>query len=161
MKLLALILPTFLLTTFSVFGQVDCDTTKYPKLLSNSYQCKWNFFQLNDTIEGVIIKHEKQMIGCGFLATASLTIIETGSDTIRILDLCNLKDYSVGQKVKILPESEPKFQTLIPCYFYTVRIKLYKGDKGKKVKQDEKAVWHSNDFDERILKTTWGQIINE
>ena len=91
MKLFSLTLTICILTSFSVFGQVDCDTAKYSKLLSNSFQCKWNFFQFNDTIEGIIIQHERQMTGCGVLATASLTIIKTDNDTIRVLDLCNQK----------------------------------------------------------------------
>ena len=69
------------------------------------------------------------------------------------------KNYPVGQKVKILPETEPKFQAHIPCYILTEGIK--KGDKKKKDNVDEKYIWHSNGFDERILKTTWGEIINE
>lgn len=159
MKLFGFILTIFTLTSGSVFGQVDCDTAKYSKLLSNTYQCKWEFFQLEDTIKGVVIKHEQQMTGCGVLATASITIIKTDNDTIRVLDLCNKDNYIEGQKVKIIPRTEPQFQVNIPCYILIDRRK--KGDKNRKTKEVEKNIWHSNNFDESILKTTWGEIINE
>lgn len=159
MKLFGFILTIFTLTSGPVFGQVDCDTAKYSKLLSNTYQCKWEFFQLEDTIMGVVIKHEQHMIECGVLATASLTIIKTDNDTIRVLDLCNKDNFIEGQKVKIIPRTEPQFQVYIPSYIIIDRRK--KGDKKRKTKEVKKNIWHSNNFDESVLKTTWGEIINE
>jgi hypothetical protein len=153
------------LTKLTVFGQADCDTIKYTKLLSNSYQCKWTFFTLNDTIEGVIVKHERQT-SCGGIATASLSIVKIDRDTIRVLDLCNIEDYKVGQRVKIIPGAEPKFQVHIPSYIIITgyrKRKMTKQEKKeqKKITKKELSLWRANDYDERILKTTWVQLINE
>jgi hypothetical protein len=163
------LLTILLITNLSVFGQVDCDTTKYPKLLSNSYQCKWIFINLTDTIEGIIVKHERQITGCGVLATASLTIIKVDNDTIRVIDLCNNKEYSIGQRVKVISETEPKFQVDIPHYILILEQKVKGRKKITKQQKEERIItlekelyiWYSNEFDEIILRTTWGQIINE
>jgi hypothetical protein len=91
-----------------------------------------------------------------------LTIIKTDNDTIRILDLCNNNDYSTGQQVKVIPGSEPKFQVHIPSYIIITGTKGMKMTKEqKKITEKELSTWHSNDYDERILKTTWGEITNE
>lgn len=155
-----------LLTSVWSFGQIDCDTTKYPKLLSNSYQCKWTFFTLADTVNGIILKHEKQNTGCGLFATASLTIIITDNDTIRVLDLCNQNDYSIGQNIKIVPGAAPNFQVHIPSYILISGQKKKKKkmtrqekEESKKITEKELSIWNSNDFDQKILKTTWGQIV--
>ena len=134
------------LTGGTVFGQTNCDTTKYAKLLNNSSQCWWTFFQLTDTITGTILRHEKQMVACGHLAGASLTIVKTEKDTVRVIDLCNGKNYVKGQKIKIIPRTEPTFQVNLPFHVKWV-------DKGK-----NKYILISNKFDKVVLKTTWGHI---
>ena len=160
---------TFLLITIfsligpEVFGQVESDTLMCQKLNNNSFQCKWIFFSLSETIEGVVVKHEKQTGGCGVWANASLTIIKTANDTIRVLDLCNQEDYSLRDSVRIAPEIEPKFEVFIPSHIListNTKKKMTKHEKveRKKITQRELSVWRSNDYDERILKTTWGQI---
>ncbi|MES2139595.1 MAG: hypothetical protein V4511_07785 [Bacteroidota bacterium] len=159
-----LTLTILILTNFSVFGQVDCDTTQYPKLINNSFQCKWTFFQLKDTTNGIIIKHEKQTIGCGSYATASLTIIFADSDTIRVLDMCNQLDYHAGQTVKIIPSTTPPFQVHIPWFVYvsdqsSKKLTPKEKEEQKKKTSEELSISRSNEFDEKIKKTTWGQII--
>jgi hypothetical protein len=158
------ILSSLAFISLFAIGQTDCDTIKYPKLLWNSFQCKWQFFILTDTIQGIIIKHEQQTIGCGTIATASLTIIKTENDTIRVLDLCNLMEYKTGQKVKIVPDTAPNFQVHIPSYTLITGYPVKKRSKKEKEEQKKKTeaeskIWHSNEFDESVLKTTWGEII--
>lgn len=139
---------TFSLTTvLTSFAQTECDTAEFHKLINNSYQCRWTFFQLTDTITGTIIRHEKQEVGCGIIATASLTIIKTDTDTIRVIGLCNQDSYESGQKIKIIPQNEPSFQVWIPSYYDVVD------------KNTNKYFTRSNDFDEVILRTTWGHLI--
>src|ERR1035437_5433170 len=56
-------------------------------LLSNSFQCNWQFFEIKGTIEGTIItyntsKGDKEGI-------SAVSIIKTGKDTIRVIFLGN------------------------------------------------------------------------
>lgn len=148
-----LLLPICFTQILSAFAQLNCDSVKYSKIINNSYACNWQFFRLTGATKGVVIKHEKQTTACGVLATASLTIIKTDTDTIRVINLCNQNDYTVGQKVKIQPKSEPQFQVYIPCSFSKEKV--------EKENTTEKIRWHSNSFDKSISKTTWGLISME
>lgn len=143
----ALVLGVILFSTANrMFGQTVCDTTLHPKLISNSFQCTWTFFKLTDTIQRIIIRHERNPTGCGVYATASLSIAKTPTDTIRIIDLCNEDSYEIGQKIKIAPRNEPPFQVHIPYYLE------YADARGKKYN------WRTNSFDQTVLKTTWAQL---
>lgn len=163
------LLTIILTTTISVFGQVNCDTIKHPKLMGNKYQCRWNIFQLPDTISGIVVDHDQQMIGCGVWATASVTILKVDNDTIRILDLCNNEAYAIGQRITVVPSAEPEFQVLIANKIYVEgkkikgkkRVKLNKQQKQEQRKNIELANLHLKYLDEFILKTTWGQIYPE
>jgi hypothetical protein len=148
-----LLLAILSLTTLSVFGQPDYDTTKY-KLSNNSYQRNWTFFTLTDTIEGIVVKHERQVEDCGVVATASLTIIKVNNDTIRVLNLCNNKNYSKGRRVTIIPRAQPKYQVIIP---FKIEPPKNVGEKEKQKKIPKKC--YTDKYDYRILKTTWGVII--
>ena len=155
-KIFICLIITFALTSIA-FGQTECDSIKYPKLLNNSYQCKWTFFKLDKSIEGIIIEHDKAQGSCGTRAFASLTIVKTDKDTIRILGLCNENLYLIGQKVKVSPENEPSFQVHLPSTF----IDGVRGTnkKGKRKKQEPPIlVPTATAFDKSIIKTTWGQI---
>ena len=141
----------FLLTIFSVSvlttsAQTECDTIEFHKLINNSFQCRWTFFQLPDTISGTIIRHDRQEVGCGIIATASLAIIKTDNDTIRVIDLCSQDSFKTGQKIKIDPGKEPSFQVWIPSNYDIVD------------KKEHKYFTWSNDFDATILKTAWGHL---
>jgi hypothetical protein len=127
-------------------GQDDCMENKNMRLHNNSYQCRWLFFTLKDSVDGVVVKHEKQSVPCGASATASVTIVYIGADTLRILDLCNESNYKRGQKIRILPEQVPRYVVDIPFYYDVI---------------DEKRNQYfsrTNEYDERVLKTTWGEI---
>ena len=149
-----------------IYAEISRDTTNCPELLNNSSQCIWTFFTLTDTTNGIVVKHEQQHIGCGTKATASLTIIKTDNDTIRVLDLCNQSNYLVGCKVKIEPVANPNFQVQIPSYLLArgqqlKKMKSRKKDYRKNKTENELPVWCSNEFDRVILKTTWGNIISD
>ena len=153
-KIILYIVLTFSLTSIAV-GQTACDTIKYPKLLDNSFHCKWAFFKLDKSIEGIIIDHHKADGSCGTSAFASLTIIKTDSDTIRVLSLCNENLYLVGQKVIVQSQNEPSFQVHLP---FTHIIGSATKNKKKKNKESSKAIVDTINFDKLIIKTTWGQI---
>jgi len=128
------------------FGQVLCDEKKHYQLLNNSFQCKWVFFNLKDTVSGIVLKHERKVEPCGAWASATVTIVKCGLDTIRVLDLCSESNFSKGQKVKISPADNPGYQVYIPFYYDVI---------------DEITNQHisrTNEYDERILRTTWGTI---
>jgi hypothetical protein len=100
------------LSVFTSFGQKSKE-----KILTPNYKCRdnWQYFSLHDTLTGQVIFHAKAIVLCGVLATASLTIIKTGSDTIRVLELCNSnKDFKKSRFVKVKPEERPSFGVILP-----------------------------------------------
>jgi len=87
------------------------------KSLPNDYKCKdkWQYFTLKDTIRGQVLFHAKGTVACGVLATASVTIIKTTSDTIRVLELCNTKkDFKRSRFVKVESAKRPPFSVILP-----------------------------------------------
>lgn len=135
---------------------------EYKKLLNNSFQDKWSYFELEDTLEATIIKHEKQEVGCGSFATASLSIVKTNNDdTLRILDLCNYDYYEKGTAIRVSPMKDVQGQVRIPNYVL-ISGEIMNPDKKKRRKKVKRAIepsiYRSNEFDETILKTTWGII---
>lgn len=150
---------TLILLLFSctLWGQINCDTIKYPKLLGNSYQCKWIIFKLDKPIEGIIIEHYPAMAGCGTSAFASLSIIKIDNDTIRVIGLCNENLYPIGQKIKIYPAEEPTFQVHIPSSFIDGN-RVEKKKAKRKSQVNPNVVVTTGSFDNTILKTTWGRL---
>lgn len=129
-----------------VFGQSDCMENKNMQLHNNSFQCKWVYYKVKDSVDGVVVKFEKQRAPCGMSAMASLAIVSIGTDTIRVLDMCNDSVYKRGERIRILPDEVPKYSVDIPFYYDVVDEK------------ENKYYSRSNEYDERILKTTWGDI---
>jgi hypothetical protein len=64
-----------------------------------------------DSLKGTVLFHKMATTECGFLSTASLTLIETEEgDTIRVLDLCNTKkDFRTGSFVTLRAQRKPDF----------------------------------------------------
>ena len=142
----ALITASIIFTARTVSAQTDCDKIRNLKLLNNSYQCKWSFYKLKDSLVGTVIKFHPQPIQCGPDASASLTILKVGEDTVRILDFCNDIVFKKGQKVKVNPQDEPPFQVSIPFYFDFL-------DELQRI-----VVSRTNVYDETIINTTWGEL---
>lgn len=135
-----------LVVSVSGFSQTHCDSVKNLRLRNNSFQCKWNYFKIKDSIVGVVIRHEKQRMACEVSPSASVTIVATGTDTVRIIDFCNDYNLKRGMTLLIFPADPPNYQVDIPFYYDVV---------------DEKNnvfVNRTNEYDERILKTAWGDI---
>jgi hypothetical protein len=144
-----ILLLKLILITQSAIGQTNCDTISYQMLLGNSFYCNWTFIEIPDTVSGVIIEHNKASVSCGILATASVSIMSIGNDTIRILDLCNIKEIEKGRNVIIVKATASDFQVHLPYYVLENEIR------------NKTVTYRTNDFDETILKTAWGQIIEQ
>ena len=101
----------------SIISLAQNDSTNTYKTINNlPSNSNWNIIILEDTIEGIVIKHEEQMMVCGHFNAASLTIIKFGTDTIRIIDICNMEDYKEGDSVIVSPDNEPHYGVNIPSY---------------------------------------------
>ncbi len=142
----ALTTASIVFTAATVFGQTDCDKIKNLKLLNNSYQCKWSYYKLKDTLVGTVIKFHAQPIPCGPDASASLTILKVGEDTIRVLDFCNDIVFKKGQKIKVNPQEEPPYQVSVPFYFDVID------------EQNRIVISRTDEFDETVFNTTWGEL---
>ena len=106
------------------------------------YYDKWVYFELSNSITGKIINHQPADFGCGIWATASVTIVLTDkSDTIRVVDMCNMLRYKVGQIIKVIPRKKPSFGLYLPLPLFKEGYPL------------------SSIYDLTILRTTWGEIV--
>ena len=139
----------FLLNAYRSSGQAPCDERKKYKLMHNSYQCKWTYYPLKETVSGVVLKHERKVEPCGSLASATITIIKTATDTIRVLDLCSENNFLKWEKVKVYASDEPNYQVYIPFYYDVIDL----------IANQHMA--RTNDFDDKVMKTTWGTIESE
>jgi hypothetical protein len=116
-------------------------------LVSNAYQCKWQFFLVKGTMEGSIITYN---IGKGDKeGLASVAIIKAGRDTVRAIFAGNTS-HKPGDHVKIVSVKEPDEDLLAPFdrdYYISEE------------KQRHKPECRVNEYDATVLKTTWGKIV--
>jgi hypothetical protein len=133
----------------SSLAQALCDERKKYKLMHNSYQCKWIYYPLKETVSGVVLKHERKVEPCGALASATITIIKTATDTIRVLDLCSENNFLKWEKVKVYVAEEPNYQVYIPFFYDVIDLTT------------NQHVARTNEFDEKVMRTTWGTIESE
>lgn len=123
-----------------------CEAPKEARILTNSYQCYWKMSEITDTIIAEIVQHEPSYTPCAFKPSASVTIVKVGKKLIRVLDFCNLRDFKVGEKVKIAPIEPPYSKVYIPTFF-------------EKDPATGQYIYHCNDYDAVVKKTIWAQII--
>ena len=71
--------------------------------------------------------------------------MKIGSDTIRVLDLCNMNKIEVGTVVKIYPAEKPPFAVSLPASTPTFI-------------RNDTIFEMPSDTDLKILKTAWGLI---
>jgi hypothetical protein len=141
----------FLLISVTAFSQDTLKTIKRSDLGEPhdfSFEKKWDYFKLADTMVVTIIDHLPAPAACGVLATASLTIVQTEKgDTIRIIDMCNISDkYKKGQTIKVAPADKPPFGLTTP-FTLTENLKTKK--------------FEPSTFDLTVLKTTWGELLDK
>lgn len=126
-------------------AQTECDTVQYPRLLNNSFQCRWQYFTLKDTLRATVIEASPGTGMCGVLASASITVVRTEKgDTIRILYLCDEQRYPKGQKVQLIPHKDPGFACHVPFETAEVARQVY--------------VYRANKYDDIVMATTWAGI---
>jgi hypothetical protein len=118
-------------------------------LLSNSYQCKWIFFGLKGIKEGTVIAYtaplETKKPGPG---SAYVSIVAFGKDTVRVL-LQKPATLKTGDRIKLSQGRQPKEDLLVAFdrdFFLSEESK------------EEKPRCRVNEYDERVFKTTWGDI---
>lgn len=134
------------LVSYSVFSQNTTEDAKIFNYIS-LVQKEWEYFEVKDTFDGEIIVHatcvkinRKSLSEC-----MSMSIVKTqNGDTIRVLNLSNYKEYTIGQKIKVIPSKKPDRKTHIPFLYEVDPIT-------KKSKPMLK-------YDRTILNTTWGKI---
>lgn len=136
------------LLAFIMSAIISCDSTQsMPKAITEQYikdyENKWVYFDLPEPIEITVIDHASLKVHCGIVAFASVTIGYTeAQDTLRVFDLCNLKDFAKGEKIIITPAKRPGFNVVYPTF--------HREDK------DGKLLPHPYNVD--VLKTTYGSI---
>lgn len=125
----------------------DCEEKLFKPINQNSFQCLWNFFEIEEPLEGKIIKYQAQMQPCHLIAYASLAIvaINNNQDTIRVLSCCDISTFKEGTEV-LIEAGEYKSPVFIP---YTKRI------------EKTQEIYRSNEFDSTVFRTTYGKIINK
>ena len=140
---------TFLL--LGVLAIVSCKTVKNSETLKFdfSYQKKWEYITLKDTIKIKVIEHIPAEVLCGYIATASITIGKTDeNDTIRIINLCNMNILEKDKMVEFVISKKPNFVVSLPL--------------SKNISKDRvsnKLEFQPSFFDRNILKTTYGYFI--
>lgn len=125
----------------------DCEQNQYKPIQHNSFQCRWNFFEIEKPIEGRIIKYEAQTQPCHLVGYASLAIvvINNNQDTIRVLDCCNSATFEEGATV-IIEDGKYTNPVSIP-YSKTI--------------EDDQEMYRSNKFDNLVFRTTYGKLIRK
>ncbi|AXG73794.1 hypothetical protein DVK85_05905 [Flavobacterium arcticum] len=120
------------------------ESNKTTEPIADDYESNWVYFDLQESTELKIISHQLAGVGCGTIATASVTIgVTKKNDTIRVFELCNTKkDFPVNGNVIIEPATRPSFTVMYP--------KIYI--------QDENGSLLTHPVNKQVLKTTYGII---
>lgn len=110
-----------------------------------SFQNKWDYFILEDTIIVKVIEHIPAPAACGIIMFASLTIVLTeNGDSIRVIDMCNTSDkYIKGLIIKVAPSDKPTIELTTP---FTLT-------ENPTIKKFEPST-----YDLTVFKTTWGKL---
>lgn len=118
------------------------------KIYSQNYTSdkkNWKYFTLKKETNVSIIDHMPSPALCGTLAFASITIVKTeDGDIFRVLNLCNSETYTINKIIRIIPNSPPSFNAILPYKYY-------------ENSETKKNIPPLN-YDKTVLKTTWGTI---
>ena len=100
-------------------------------------------------MDGIVVACSKVTGKTDPLTCASVSILKAGKDTMRVILIGNAA-YKAGDHVKIKQGKEPESDITVPLDrdFYMAEEKA--GDK---------PTCRINEYDSRILKTAWGQIV--
>ncbi len=143
-------------TTYAQNKDTDWPPKKWPHdpknchhLLSNAYQCRWRFFDVKGTMEGLVVssaavKESKKGPG----AVSATIVYIWPKDTVRLLSLKN-DEFVPGTMVRFTAAKEPELDVLAPLdrtYFLEHET------------DTKTPPCRINAYDQRILKTTWANI---
>jgi len=120
-------------------------------LLSNDYQCNWKPFVVKGTIEGQVLAYTEVNEKDKSIPHATVAIINTGKETVRILVLSN-GSHKQGDRIKVTAAPEPKGDLWVP-----LDRDFYLNEEKRSVKPTCRA----NEFDNKIYKTAWGKIVGD
>jgi hypothetical protein len=120
-------------------------------LLSAPAQCNWDFFDIKGSLQGTIICWEQAQKNERDQNAASVAILKTSKETVRVLLPGNYATFQKGAHIKIAPAKEPDADLAVPLDrdFYL-----------SEEKRGAKPVFRINIYDNSILKTTWGKVVN-
>ena len=103
-------------------GQVSQDgitvSTKTIRVAESMSSSCFNYLTTKDTIQGTVLLHFCASGLCGRMAFASLTILQTNRDTVRVLEMCNScsnnKVLVKNDSVTFIPTERPPFSVGLP-----------------------------------------------
>ena len=104
---------------------------------------------LDKPIQGYVIDYVKMPRRCGIEWTASVCILRTENDTIRVILQCFQKELKKGQKVIITQVKEPDTDVGVPM----------DSEFFQNTSKNGKPIWRINKYDALISKTVFGHVI--
>lgn len=124
----------FICLFFLIACEVKSKDPKKGELQLNDCQKRWRILKLKGQIIGEVLFHAPSTIGCGVLATGSVTLVQRNDGNIyRVIEYCNDdKDFPIGSSVKVKLESyanipiipkDPKHCDLLETLFGSIEIK--------------------------------------
>lgn len=145
MRLVSLFILLFWGSIQTTFAQDNCQ---------RSY-CDWEFFDLEETIEGEVLYHE--MGTCGHRAITSITILKVKNDTIRVLSYCDERSYDIGEKIYVINEA------IISRFNFRIWVAgiPVKKKRGWRKEYKKAQAQLPSRFDKLVLKTTIGVLSDQ
>lgn len=115
-------------------------------LLSNYYQCNWKFIRLPRPSDGIVIRYNG--LRPGEKDAAAVSLVKMGMDTVRVILLSNAT-HKPGDRITITPVPEPDYDIMVP-----IDRDFYLSEE----KAGRKPFCRIDEYDSRVLKTTWGRV---
>ncbi len=119
-------------------------------LLSNSFQCNWQFFDLKNKLNATIIAIDKPPVLQKDVPTATVCIVAAGKDTIRVISEGTVNK-NVGEKVIFNPAKEPENDVQVSfdrAYYFSEE------------KKKNNPTCRVNQYDQLIMKSVWATAVN-
>ena len=133
---------SILIFSILLFSLVSCSAQKQDSSISYNVDTYSEYFEFKVPFQIEVLEHVKGC-ECGTRSCASITIgLTANGDTVRVLILCNTRNFQQNSNLKIQPQEKPTFQVSVYPYWI-------EGDKEVSVPQIHK----------KKLRTTYGKVI--
>lgn len=120
----------------------SCLVQKQNSSISYNVDTYSEYYEFKEPFEITVLEHIKGC-ECGTRSCASITIgLTANGDTVRVLMLCNTRNFQQNTNLKIQPQEKPTFQVSVYPYWI-------EGDKEVNIPEIHK----------KKLRTTYGKII--